>query len=117
MQNGYTPLHIAARKNELQVARVLLQKGAEPGAVTRQFMTPLHLAAQEGHDDMAALLLDHGANVHANAKVRQSLHLCKTHRNTHTHLHGYHNEPALYLACVVLLQWSFFVNSRGPEDD
>lgn len=53
------------------MARVLLQKGAEPGAATRQFMTPLHLAAQEGHDHMVALLLDHGANVNANAKVRQ----------------------------------------------
>ncbi|KAI1887927.1 hypothetical protein AGOR_G00195520 [Albula goreensis] len=62
VKNGYTPLHIAAKRNQLGVAEVLLRGGAGAGVLTRQGVAPLHLAAQEGHCDMAALLLCQGAH-------------------------------------------------------
>ncbi|XP_015418857.1 PREDICTED: ankyrin-2 [Myotis davidii] len=68
LQNGYTPLHIAAKKNQTQIASTLLSYGAETNVVTKQGVTPLHLASQEGHADMVTSLLDKGADVHTSTK-------------------------------------------------
>lgn len=68
-QNGYTPLHIAAKKNQMEIARVLLQYGAETNILTKQGVTPLHLASQEGHADLAALLISKGAQINIQTKV------------------------------------------------
>lgn len=68
-QNGYTPLHIAAKKNQMEIATVLLQYGAETNILTKQGVTPLHLASQEGHADMAALLISKGAQINVQTKV------------------------------------------------
>lgn len=73
LQNGYTPLHIAAKKNQMEIATTLLQYGAETNILTKQGVTPLHLASQEGHSDMAALLLEKGANVNVPTKVKKGL--------------------------------------------
>uniref|UniRef100_A0A452J6L1 Uncharacterized protein n=1 Tax=Gopherus agassizii TaxID=38772 RepID=A0A452J6L1_9SAUR len=62
LHNGYTPLHIAAKQNQLEVARSLLQYGASANAESMQGVMPLHLAAQEGHADMAGLLISKQAN-------------------------------------------------------
>jgi len=35
LQNGYTPLHIAAKKNELEVAQLLLDQKADAGALSK----------------------------------------------------------------------------------
>lgn len=61
-KNGYTPLHIAAKQNQMEVARSLLQYGGSANAESVQGVTPLHLAAQEGHAEMVALLLSKQAN-------------------------------------------------------
>uniref|UniRef100_A0A8C6JE05 Uncharacterized protein n=1 Tax=Melopsittacus undulatus TaxID=13146 RepID=A0A8C6JE05_MELUD len=91
LQNGYTPLHIAAKQNQMEVARSLLQYGAsanmgytplhvashygniklvkfllqhqaDVNAKTKLGYTPLHQAAQQGHTDVVTLLLKHGAS-------------------------------------------------------
>uniref|UniRef100_A0A8C5HCN7 Ankyrin-3-like n=1 Tax=Gouania willdenowi TaxID=441366 RepID=A0A8C5HCN7_GOUWI len=67
-QNGYTPLHIAAKKNQMEISTTLLEYGASTNTVTRQGITPLHLAAQEGHVDMVTLLLARDAAVNAGNK-------------------------------------------------
>ena len=69
-QNGYTPLHIAAKKNQMDIATTLIEYGAEPNAPSKNGFTPLHLAAQEGNTDMVSLLLEHKADVNSKAKVR-----------------------------------------------
>lgn len=68
-QNGYTPLHIAAKKNQMDIATTLLEYGADANAVTRQGIAPVHLASQEGHMDMVSLLLTRNANVNLSNKV------------------------------------------------
>lgn len=68
-QNGYTPLHIAAKKNQMDIATTLLEYGADANAVTRQGIASVHLAAQEGHVDMVSLLLSRNANVNLSNKV------------------------------------------------
>lgn len=72
-QNGYTPLHIAAKQNQIEVARSLLQYGGSANAESVQGVTPLHLAAQEGHTEMVALLLSKQANGNLGNKVGLSL--------------------------------------------
>lgn len=68
-QNGYTPLHIAAKKNQMDIATMLLEYGAKPNAESKNGFTPLHLASQEGHTDIVSLLLEKDANVNCQAHV------------------------------------------------
>lgn len=68
-KNGHTPLHIAARKNQMDIANTLLEYGAQPNAESKAGFTPLHLSAQEGHVDMCSLLLEHKANPNQESKV------------------------------------------------
>lgn len=74
MQNGYTPLHIAAKQNQIEVASCLLQNGASPNSESLQGITPLHLASQEGRPDMVAMLISKQANVNLGNKVRWNDH-------------------------------------------
>uniref|UniRef100_A0AAY4EHN3 Ankyrin 2a, neuronal n=1 Tax=Denticeps clupeoides TaxID=299321 RepID=A0AAY4EHN3_9TELE len=68
MQNGYTPLHIAAKKNQTTIASSLLQYSAETNVLTKQGVSALHLASQEGHSEMVSLLLNKGAHVNTSTK-------------------------------------------------
>ena len=71
--NGYTALHIAAKRNHQDLASLLLANDRDPKKSTnresRCGFTPLHLAAQEGNVDMVGLLLLNGADAEHKAKV------------------------------------------------
>ena len=60
------PLHSAVAHQHLEIARALLEQGADPNARQADDFTPLHEAAQNGQLDMVKLLLQYGAD--ANAK-------------------------------------------------
>ena len=64
-QPGWTALHYAAASGDNDIARLLLQRGAQVDAVSPAksgAYTPLMMAAREGQDSTAILLIDHGAN-------------------------------------------------------
>ena len=61
---GETPLMMAALQNQLDVAEVLLTRGAE---VNQPGWTALHYAATRGHAAMMRLLLEHNAYIDAEA--------------------------------------------------
>jgi ankyrin repeat protein len=61
---GETPLMLAAIQNQLELARVLIDRGAE---VNRKGWTPLHYASTRGHREMMRLLLDHDAYIDSEA--------------------------------------------------
>lgn len=63
-EDGATPLHRAARAGSRQVARVLLQAGADANA-SQAGLSPLHIAARAGHWAVAELLLAAGADADA----------------------------------------------------
>jgi len=57
---GETPLMLAAIHNNLPLAKLLIERGAD---VNREGWTPLHYAATRGHREMMRLLLDHDAYI------------------------------------------------------
>jgi ankyrin repeat protein len=56
------PLHSAVAGQHLEIAKLLLDHGADANAVQADGFTPLHGAAENGDDDMVTLLLAYGAN-------------------------------------------------------
>lgn len=48
---------------------LLVAKGADIQAKTRDGLTPLHCAARSGHDQVVDMLLENGAPMHAKTKV------------------------------------------------
>jgi ankyrin repeat protein len=65
--DGYTALHLAAYFGQLEVARLLLGRGADPNAVAlnESRVTPLHSAVAAQHRDTASLLMALGASPNA----------------------------------------------------
>jgi hypothetical protein len=62
---GRTPLHFAAMIGHVEIARLLLQNGAEVNARSKYGTTPLHSAAFQGHVDILHLLVENGADLEA----------------------------------------------------
>uniref|UniRef100_A0A8C7ZV98 Ankyrin 1 n=1 Tax=Oryzias sinensis TaxID=183150 RepID=A0A8C7ZV98_9TELE len=63
-KNGITPLHIASRRGNVIMVRLLLDRGAQID------LTPLHCAARNGHFRIIEILLDNGAPIQAKTKVQ-----------------------------------------------
>ena len=68
------PLHIAAKKDNLEIIQVLVQNGHPADIDVRDMedYTPLHVAAQNSCDRSAALLVSMGANVLSKTAEGQS---------------------------------------------
>lgn len=60
--DGTTPLHWAARHNDLKTAEALIKAGADVKAANRYGVTPMYLAAMNGSAPMLRLLLDSGVD-------------------------------------------------------
>src|SRR5262249_9413387 len=60
---GETPLHIASKKGEKEIADELLLAGADVNAQNRWHVTPLHFAADAGHISIVELLIKNRANL------------------------------------------------------
>jgi ankyrin repeat protein len=58
-------LHLVARMNDLEAARLLIEAGINIDQHGDLGHTPLHEAALGGHRDMVLLLIESGADVHA----------------------------------------------------
>jgi len=58
-----TPLHLASRKGHVDMARMLVECGADVSAQAKDGTTPLHLASSRGHVDVAWMLVEHSADV------------------------------------------------------
>ena len=61
-RGGSTPLLFAARSGDVESAKLLLSKGADPNDALPDGTSALTLATHSGNRDVALLLLDKGAN-------------------------------------------------------
>merc|ERR1712216_674099 len=61
---GRAPLHIAASKNCIGIAELLMKADADSTIQDARGATPLHTASQEGCCDVVRLLMAHGADPH-----------------------------------------------------
>ncbi|XP_044038916.1 ankyrin-2b isoform X23 [Siniperca chuatsi] len=70
-KSGFTPLHIAAHYGNVNVATLLLNRGAAVDFTARNGITPLHVASKRGNTNMVGLLLERGSQI--DAKTRDGL--------------------------------------------
>jgi ankyrin repeat protein len=64
-ERGSTPLHYAALHGHIEIARLLLQNGADVNVKSDRGRTPLYCAAWNGHIDVFHLLVENGADLEA----------------------------------------------------
>ena len=65
LEDGKTPLHVAAYGGHDQIVEFLIAEGADVNATTASGSTPLHGAAYGGHARCAQMLIEAGAEVSA----------------------------------------------------
>src|SRR6266849_5332770 len=74
--DGATPLHLATEGAHVDVAQMLIERGADLSAQNKYGNTPLHLALQHGHVDVAQMLIERGADLSAQNGIGNTpLHL------------------------------------------
>jgi ankyrin repeat protein len=59
----YTPLHWATYYGHLEIAAILISRGADLDAEDPTYSTPLYLAAEQGHPKVVEFLISKGAEV------------------------------------------------------
>ncbi|XP_055360043.1 ankyrin-3-like isoform X28 [Betta splendens] len=67
-ESGFTPLHIASHYGNINVATLLLNRGAAVDFKARNDITPLHVASKRGNSNMVRLLVERGAKIDARTK-------------------------------------------------
>lgn len=66
-------MHVAAKWGKLKMVDLLMSKGANIEAKTRDGLTPLHCAARSGHHEVVDILIEKGAPIGAKTKVLKKL--------------------------------------------
>ncbi|XP_074034952.1 uncharacterized protein isoform X4 [Leptinotarsa decemlineata] len=61
-------LHIAAKKDDVKAAKLLLENEHNPDVTSKSGFTPLHIASHYGNQQIANLLIQKGADVNYSAK-------------------------------------------------
>lgn len=73
--DGVTALYIACEAGNAELAKLLINRGADVNLPVSWQRTPLYAANKAGHADVVKLLLDNGANPNQVAKAQTPLHV------------------------------------------
>ncbi|WP_395450012.1 ankyrin repeat domain-containing protein [Aminobacter sp. UC22_36] len=73
--DGVTALYIACEVGNVELAKLLINRGADVNLPVSWQRTPLYAANKAGHADVVKLLLDNGANPNQVAKAQTPLHV------------------------------------------
>lgn len=76
---GIGPLYLACENHNVQLAAMLLEKGAVPNRPTNNDRYPLLLASYSGYTELVALLLQYGADPNLEGREGLSLYLASKH--------------------------------------
>lgn len=77
--NGLTLLHHAVLKGQSKACAMLLSRGCNPNAKTREGKTPLHISVSRTNKEMSNILIENGANVNKKDNDgRTPLHVAAT---------------------------------------
>ena len=80
-KDGETPLHLASQYEEVEVVRMLIERGADVSAQNKEGETPLHRALEYGNVGVVRMLIESGTDVSAQNKDGMTpLHLASLHR-------------------------------------
>ena len=60
--NNKSAMHLAAREGQLEILRILVEKGWDLDCTDKHLTTPLHQACNAGHVDSIEFLLENGAD-------------------------------------------------------
>ena len=74
-KKGETKLHLAAKKDQKGIAKILIRAGADVNAKCNKLETPLHKAAKSNNLELVQILLQRGANVNLMSKEGSALHI------------------------------------------
>jgi len=75
LPSGSSPLYLAARGGHVDLARMLIEHGADVSAQTKDEWTALHEASENGHVNVARTLVECGADMSAQTENgRTALH-------------------------------------------
>jgi ankyrin repeat protein len=79
MENGTTPLFIAACYGQLAMVRCLVEElGADVNKTSQEGVTPLVAVAGHEYGDFVAFLLKYGANIQDSSHVFRRTTFCQT---------------------------------------
>ena len=98
-----TPLHVASRRGHADIARLLLEHGADRNARDDEKRTSLYLSSEYGYVDVVRILLEQGADTEAQDGLLRSP-LSKASSRGHVEV------------CRVLLEHGADVNSKDILD-
>uniref|UniRef100_A0A4W5Q6J1 Ankyrin 3a n=1 Tax=Hucho hucho TaxID=62062 RepID=A0A4W5Q6J1_9TELE len=66
--NDITPLHVASKRGNSNMVKLLLDRGSKIDGKTKDGLTPLHCGARSGHEQVVEILLDRGAPILSKTK-------------------------------------------------
>ncbi|KAF5655292.1 ankyrin protein [Fusarium sp. NRRL 25303] len=73
-----TPLSWACENGHFGIAKVLVERDAQPVDTVEAAYSPLMLASKNGHIDVARWLVDHGADIHKKYKKESAIWLASS---------------------------------------
>ena len=74
-QNGWTPLHYAAKAGHLEAVKLLCETGANPNNETKDGKVPVCFAAGANHEDVVSYLLQREHNTYNLMEDRKVMRL------------------------------------------
>jgi hypothetical protein len=73
-EGAWTMLHLAAQKDRIEIARLMLEHGADPTVRNHGGLTPAEVAANNKHPELAALLAEYAAKPNASRAAGLVVH-------------------------------------------